>query len=83
MGASQVRRPFRFYGSLKRLRMNIGLPEIIVILVIVMLLFGPSQLPKLARGLGEAMKEFRKASSEMERGAEENPENTEKSEDKA
>ncbi|NPA79593.1 MAG: twin-arginine translocase TatA/TatE family subunit [Thermotogae bacterium] len=46
--------------------MNLGLPEIIVILVIIMLLFGPSQLPKLARGLGEAMKEFRKASSEIE-----------------
>ena len=28
------------------------MPEIIVILVIIMLLFGPSQLPKLARGLG-------------------------------
>ncbi len=52
-----------------------GLPEIIVILVIVMLLFGPSQLPKLARGLGEAMREFRKASSEVEREVkEEKPE---------
>lgn len=55
--------------------MNLGLPEIIVILVIVMLLFGPSQLPKLARGLGEAMREFRKASSEVEREVkEEKPE---------
>ncbi|NPB03011.1 MAG: twin-arginine translocase TatA/TatE family subunit [Thermotogae bacterium] len=45
--------------------MNLGLPEIIIILVVIMLLFGPSQLPKLARGLGEAMKEFRRASSEI------------------
>ena len=47
------------------------MPEIIVILVIIMLLFGPSQLPKLARGLGEAMKEFRRASSEITEGSEE------------
>ncbi len=51
------------------------MPEIIVILVIIMLLFGPSQLPKLARGLGEAMKEFRRASSEITSEAEKPKEN--------
>ncbi len=51
------------------------MPEIVVILVIIMLLFGPSQLPKLARGLGEAMKEFRRASSEITDEAEKPKEN--------
>jgi sec-independent protein translocase protein TatA len=39
--------------------MNIGAPEIIIILVIVLLLFGSTQLPKLARSLGQAQKEFK------------------------
>ena len=39
--------------------MNLGPTELIVILVIVMLLFGASRLPKLARSLGEASKEFK------------------------
>ncbi len=44
--------------------MNIGFGEILVIFIIILLLFGPSRLPQLARGLGQAMREFRKASSE-------------------
>jgi TatA/E family protein of Tat protein translocase len=39
---------------------------IIVLLVAVALLFGASQIPKLARNLAEAGKEFRKAQAEME-----------------
>jgi TatA/E family protein of Tat protein translocase len=39
---------------------------IIVLLVAVALLFGASQIPKLARNLGEASKEFRKAQAEMD-----------------
>ena len=39
--------------------MNLGPTELIVILVIVMLLFGAARLPKLARSLGEASKEFK------------------------
>jgi len=35
--------------------------ELIIILLIVLLLFGPRKLPELARGLGEAVREFRKA----------------------
>jgi len=37
---------------------NLGGPELIIILVIVLLLFGGTQLPKLARSLGRAQKEF-------------------------
>lgn len=46
---------------------HIGLTELLVILVIILLLFGASQLPKLARGLGRSIHEFKQgASSESE-----------------
>ncbi len=38
--------------------MNLGPTELIIILVIVLLLFGSTKLPKLARSLGQAKKEF-------------------------
>jgi len=38
---------------------SVGAPELLVILVIVLLLFGGAKLPKLARSLGQAQKEFR------------------------
>lgn len=38
--------------------MNLGLPELLVILVILMLLFGASRLPKLARSIGQSAKEL-------------------------
>ncbi|MDK2384912.1 MAG: twin-arginine translocase TatA/TatE family subunit [Candidatus Korarchaeota archaeon] len=37
--------------------------EWLIILVIVLIIFGPSKLPQLARGLGQAIREFRKASA--------------------
>jgi len=40
---------------------RIGMPELLVILVIVLLLFGAAKLPQLARSLGEGLKEFKKA----------------------
>jgi len=50
---------------------TIGAPELIIILVIVLLLFGTTRLPKLARSLGEASKEFKKGINE--RDTEEKP----------
>jgi sec-independent protein translocase protein TatA len=40
--------------------MSLGAPELLIILLIVLLLFGGAKLPKLARSLGEASKEFKK-----------------------
>ena len=40
--------------------MSLGLPELLIILVVVLVIFGGSQLPKLARGLGSAQREFKK-----------------------
>jgi sec-independent protein translocase protein TatA len=39
-------------------------PELIIVLIIVLLVFGGSQLPKLARSLGQAQKEFKQGLSE-------------------
>jgi sec-independent protein translocase protein TatA len=43
---------------------GIGGTELLIILAIVLLLFGGAKLPQLARGLGQSMKEFKKASKE-------------------
>ena len=38
---------------------NLGLPELLVILVIVVLIFGAGKIPQLGKGLGEGIKNFR------------------------
>jgi sec-independent protein translocase protein TatA len=43
---------------------NIGLPELLVILVIVVLVFGAGKLPQLGKGLGEGIKNFKDAMRE-------------------
>src|SRR6266849_2317956 len=47
---------------------NIGVPELIVIFIIALLVFGPRKLPELGRTLGKALAEFRRASADL-RGA--------------
>ncbi len=42
---------------------NLGTGEIIIIAIVLMILFGGKKLPELARGIGEASREFRKALS--------------------
>ncbi len=47
--------------------LNLGGPDLILILLVVLVLFGPKKLPELARGLRQAMNEFNKAKDEVER----------------
>jgi sec-independent protein translocase protein TatA len=42
---------------------NIGVTEIVLILLVVVLLFGGRKIPELMKGIGQGMKEFKKASS--------------------
>jgi sec-independent protein translocase protein TatA len=44
---------------------NIGAPEIIVVLVLALLIFGPNRLPQLGRQIGRAMREFRQATNDL------------------
>jgi len=44
--------------------MNLGPTELIIILLIVLLIFGGAKLPKLARSMGQASKEFKKGLNE-------------------
>ncbi len=45
----------------------IGMPEMLVIMLVVLLLFGSKRLPELAKGIGKSMKEFRKAAEDVKR----------------
>jgi len=44
---------------------NIGLPELLIILAIALIVFGPNKLPELAKAVGRAMREFKKATDEV------------------
>ena len=45
--------------------MNLGGPDLLIILLLVLVLFGAKKLPELARGMGQAVKEFQKAKDEF------------------
>jgi sec-independent protein translocase protein TatA len=44
---------------------NIGATELVIILVIALLIFGPSKLPELGKSVGRGIKEFRNATGEV------------------
>jgi Tat protein translocase TatB subunit len=44
---------------------NIGFPELLIIVAIALIVFGPNKLPELARAFGRAMREFKKATEEV------------------
>lgn len=50
---------------------HIGFPELVLIAVIILLLFGARRLPEIARAVGRALKEFRKTGREMRENFEE------------
>ena len=45
---------------------NVGWPELLVVLVIALVIFGPKRLPDMGRQLGKGLREFRKATSEIQ-----------------
>ena len=46
---------------------SIGMPELIVIFIVALIVFGPSKLPDLGKSLGEAIRGFKKAVNETDR----------------
>jgi sec-independent protein translocase protein TatA len=50
---------------------SLGMPELIVIFVIALIIFGPKKLPELGRSLGRSLNEFKRASNELKNTLEE------------
>jgi sec-independent protein translocase protein TatA len=50
---------------------NLGMPEIIVIFVLALIVFGPRKLPEIGKSLGKGLAEFKKASNDLKRTWEE------------
>jgi sec-independent protein translocase protein TatA len=48
---------------------NLGAPELLIVLLVILVLFGGAKLPKLARSLGQAQSEFKRGLSEEEAAA--------------
>ena len=47
---------------------NIGGPELLLILVVIFLFFGAKKIPEIAKGLGQGIREFRKATRDIQEG---------------
>lgn len=53
--------------------MNLGAPELILIFLVVLVLFGAKKIPELAQGLGKGIKDFRKAMKDVQDDVELDP----------
>jgi sec-independent protein translocase protein TatA len=62
---------------------NIGTPEILIILLIVLILFGAKKLPELAQGLGKGIREFKKSMKDVEEEIKTEPSEKKKTDNEA
>lgn len=67
IGMHQMITAFRqsLFGLERTMFGSLGMPELLVIFVIALIIFGPRKLPELGRSLGRSIAEFKKASSEL------------------
>ncbi len=67
------------------LMFGIGMPELIIILIIILIIFGAGKLPEIGSGIGKGIKNFKKATNEAQKEIQEPKENneTESHDDKA
>ena len=56
---------------------SVGVPELIIIFIVALIVFGPRKLPELGKSLGKGLAEFRKASNDLRSTVEEEFRNTE------
>ena len=61
---------------------HLGVPELLVILVIALVLFGPGKLPDVGKALGKSIREFKSASAEEEKKTNDVAEKSDKTEKK-
>lgn len=54
-----------FFDRLGVERMNLGIGEVAIILIVALLIFGPSKLPRLGRAAGETLQEFKKGMKQV------------------
>ncbi len=62
---------------------SFGLPELGIILLIALIIFGPSRLPQVGRSVGKALREFRESSTEVTKAIREGVEGTGEEEEKS
>lgn len=61
---------------------NIGIPGLILIIIIALIIFGPSKLPELGRAFGKTLSEFKSATRNLVHGEEEEKDKADKKQEK-